>query len=260
MNTRSSPVPCPVALWAETPAQALRAHDLAARLGLPLVEGEDEAPHCTAILRVSEQGLSLDFAAGGTLAVDFRHGALATRLAQAGRRQPLARAVGLHRAATPPQVLDATAGLGRDGFWLASLGCSVTLVERVPVLALLLEDALERAARDGLSAITHRMRLVTGEARSLLEDAATPTPEVVYLDPMYPDLGKSALVKQELRLVRAMAGDDPDAAQTLEVALARASRQVVVKRHRHAPPLGNRPPHWTIEARTIRFDVYRGGS
>ena len=42
-------------------------------------------------------------------------------------------------------MLDATAGLGRDAFVLASLGCQVTLIERVPAVAALLENGIERA-------------------------------------------------------------------------------------------------------------------
>ena len=42
----------------------------------------------------------------------------------------IARAIGLN-SPTAPHVLDATAGLGGDAFVLASLGCPVTMVERV---------------------------------------------------------------------------------------------------------------------------------
>lgn len=47
-----------------------------------------------------------------------------------------------------PNVLDGTAGLGRDAFVLASLGCKVQMVERHPVVAALLDDGLKRAKSD----------------------------------------------------------------------------------------------------------------
>ncbi len=39
-----------------------------------------------------------------------------------------------------PDVVDATAGLGRDAFVLASVGCRVRMLERNPVVAALLDD------------------------------------------------------------------------------------------------------------------------
>src|SRR3569833_2829818 len=42
-----------------------------------------------------------------------------------------------------------------------------------------------------------------------LDEAARPN--VVYLDPMYPERGKSALEKKEMRYLRALVGDDLDA-------------------------------------------------
>jgi hypothetical protein len=33
---------------------------------------------------------------------------------------------------------------------------------------------------------------------------------------------------------------------------------VIVKRPRHAPPLADLKPAWTIEGKLLRFDVYRG--
>ena len=63
---------------------------------------------------------------------------------RSGHNELLGRAVGV-KAGESPRVVDATAGLGRDAYVLGDLGCEVTLVERSPVLALLLAHALERA-------------------------------------------------------------------------------------------------------------------
>ena len=51
-----------------------------------------------------------------------------------GKGQDIAKAVGLNKG-VKPSVLDATGGLGRDAFVLASLGCNVTMIERSPVVA-----------------------------------------------------------------------------------------------------------------------------
>ncbi|MFW5453048.1 class I SAM-dependent methyltransferase [Thioalkalivibrio sulfidiphilus] len=238
-----------------------RAEALAAELNLPLA---GESAGTPLVLILDGHGLSLALTAPdapGPIQVDFVTGRLGYRQARISlRSEPLARAVGI-KGSERPSVVDATAGLGRDGFVLASLGCEVTLLEREPVIAALLADGLERAARDAdLAQTIARMHLVTGNARGWLTalDEA-PRPDVIYLDPMYPHRDKSALVKKEMRVFRTLVGDDQDAPETLEAALAVAKRRVVVKRPARAEPLSGRKPSHQIPGKTTRFDVYVTG-
>lgn len=168
----------------------------------------------------------------------------------------LAKAVGFK--GKPLSVVDATAGLGRDAFLLACMGCTVTAIERSPVVAALLQDGLGRAAADPALAriIEQRLHLVPGDARRLLARLpAEERPEVVYLDPMFPSGRKSAAVKKEMRLCRLVAGDDPDADELFEVARTVARTRVVVKRPLRAPHLGGKPAI-VYKGTTIRYDVY----
>lgn len=182
--------------------------------------------------------------APGPLYVDFAS-VDAERRREAGRQLPLARAVGV-KGDVRPSVLDATAGLGRDAYTLAALGCDVTAVERSPLIAALLRDGLERAACT--------VRLVVGDAcqfmASLAEDAR---PDVVYLDPMFPERRKSAAVKKEMQYLKELLGPD-DAQALFKAAMKCAKQRVVVKRPVHAPELA-RPNH-TLEGKIVRFDVY----
>ncbi|MFQ5493972.1 MAG: class I SAM-dependent methyltransferase, partial [Phycisphaerae bacterium] len=83
-------------------------------------------------------------AGGRPILVDFIGGSTGYRRhARLSRRQPIALAMG--RRHGPLQVVDATAGLGRDAFLLACMGLSVHMVERNAVLAALLGDGLRRA-------------------------------------------------------------------------------------------------------------------
>jgi 16S rRNA (guanine1516-N2)-methyltransferase len=187
--------------------------------------------------------------------VDFVDGAVAHRRKfGGGRGQDIAKAVGLKHGFTP-HVLDATAGLGRDAFVLASLGCQVTLMERMPVVAALLDDGLERAKLNAeVSKIAQRMRLVHG---SSIEDMTLADQvDVVYLDPMYPHRDKSAAVKKEMRVFQSLVGEDLDADALLSPALALAKYRVVVKRPSYAPPLNNQVPTTSIKMKKNRFDVY----
>ncbi|MCI0749637.1 MAG: class I SAM-dependent methyltransferase, partial [Nevskiales bacterium] len=128
----------------------------------------------------------------GTVCADWNTAEIARRIAS-GRRQPLARAVGLDRH-RDLRILDATAGLGRDGFILAALGARVTMIERHPIVAALLHDARRRAlARPETSDAAARTEVVKTEASQYLAQAIPGTFDVIYLDPMFPDRGKTAL-------------------------------------------------------------------
>ena len=72
----------------------------------------------------------------GEYHVDFTDPTLLYRIHKGGgRKQAIAKAIGLKKGHPVPTVLDHTAGFGRDAFVLASLGCRVQMVERHPVVA-----------------------------------------------------------------------------------------------------------------------------
>lgn len=193
------------------------------------------------------------------LVCDFTSGAVRHRfLYGGGRGQALPRAVGM-KAGKTPAVVDATAGLGGDAFLLASLGASVTLIEVSPQIHRLLADAMERAREAGgeVAEVIARMTLLHGDSREILPTLA---PEVVLVDPMHPERKKSALVKQEMRLIREIVGDNPDAAELMRVALATATKRVVLKWPRLAAPMpGIRAPSHQIIGKSTRFDVFMQG-
>lgn len=179
------------------------------------------------------------------------------RLFGGGKQQTLAKAIGLHSYKLPLKVIDATAGYGEDAFVLASLGCEVILLERIPVLAQHLQAALVAgAANPEIATIIRRMQLMHGDALQILPTLKDRTPDVVYLDPMFPERRKSALVKGKMQLLQQIVGTDPDADQLLPIARAVAKRRVVVKRPRQAPYLQDLTPHFSYLGRANRFDLY----
>jgi 16S rRNA (guanine1516-N2)-methyltransferase len=242
---------------------ARRASELAERLGLPLAQAATQpaGDPDTLWLCAADGRLELRSPARrhGAIRAELAEGLFDRRRRRAGvRSEPLARAAGLGKG-PPPRVLDATAGLGRDAALLAWLGCEVTAVERHPVVAALLADALERAAQrpELAAAFQGRLRLIVGDARDVLAAArGDAAPDVVLLDPMYPVARRSALARKELQALRQLVGDDEDADALLQPALAAARRRVVVKRHAHAPPLAGRAPDLRLPGASTRFDVY----
>lgn len=195
-------------------------------------------------------------AAEGALRVDFVTGAVAHRLRfGGGRGQDLAKAMGL-RAGKTPKIVDATAGLGRDSFLLASLGAEVTMIERSDVMHGLLQEGMARARQEGgiFGEILSRMTLLHGDAKTVLPKLEA---EAVLIDPMHPPRKNSALVKRELRQVREIVGTDEDSEALMRVALRHARQRVVLKWPAKAAPMpGIEPCSHQILGKSTRYDVF----
>ncbi|MFO6298284.1 16S rRNA (guanine(1516)-N(2))-methyltransferase RsmJ [Rahnella selenatireducens] len=193
----------------------------------------------------------------GAIFVDFVGGTMAHRRKfGGGRGEAVAKAVGI-KGKYLPDVVDATAGLGRDAFVLASLGCKVRMLERNPVVAALLDDGLARGYRDAEIGpwLRERMTLLHASSLTALSDLS-PKPEVVYLDPMYPHKQKSALVKKEMRVFQGLVGPDEDADGLLEPARRLATKRIVVKRPDYAPPMADIAAQAAVVTKSHRFDIY----
>lgn len=193
----------------------------------------------------------------GAIAVNFVDGTMAHRRKfGGGRGEAVAKAVGI-KGDYLPTVIDATAGLGRDAFVLASVGCKVLLVERNPVVGALLEDGLNRAYQDPEIGDFMQERMILSPVRNISQlDPNKDFADVVYLDPMYPHKQKSALVKKEMRVFQHLVGADLDSDDFFQPAKALAKRRVVVKRPDYAPFLAEQKPDFSQETKNHRFDVY----
>jgi|GEM_PF-127532 len=206
----------------------------------------------------------------GDIMVDFNSAALNYRKQHGGgRNEALAKAIGI-KGKDALSVIDCTAGMGNDSFVMASVGAHVTMLERSPVIAALLEDALKRI--DGILELSERLSLVKSDATDYLLSKGESKGEsngekkdpkcladVIYLDPMFPHKKKSALVKKEMRAFQQLLGADMDSARLLEAALNYAGKRVVVKRPGYAEPIelkSGRKPNTAIESKKHRFDVY----
>jgi 16S rRNA (guanine1516-N2)-methyltransferase len=97
------------------------------------------------------------------------------------------------------------------------------------------------------------MTLILGDARDLLPRLQ---PEVVIVDPMHPVHRGSALVKKEMRFLRELVGTDDDAVQLMRVAIACASKRVVLKWSLRDPLPELPKPAYRIDGKTVRYDVF----
>ena len=151
-----------------------------------------------------------------------------------------------------------------DAFVLASLGCTVTMLERNPIVHSLLADGLARAhisAEDDfeLRDIMQRISLLEANSAEYLQKGASSdlaSADVVYVDPMFPERKKSAKVKKQMQAFHAIVGADLDADKLLALALKVANYRVVVKRPAGANYLADSKPSYALEGKSTRYDIY----
>ena len=222
--------------------------------------------------------------------IDFISGDLAHRQQYGGGRgQSIAKAIGLKQGVEPPSVLDATAGLAKDAFVLACLGCPITRLERSPFIVELIRDAIERAKEDehfqsilntgfhlieqsSIDYLTLLASKISGDenkSNKNVSDVIYPDviyldpmypdriyPDVIYLDPMYPDRKKSASVKKNMQILQLLLGKDEDTSELLDIALQVAKKRVVVKRPKGADNLSVIKPTYQVASKKTRYDIY----
>jgi len=250
-------------LWIKTQHLDIydKANTLANNLQIPLIIQEKQPDIKTDFyLTFNNNYLILhpqDKNLGKGLFVDFVEGKMAHRRKYGGgKQQPLARAFGLHKGEMP-DIIDATAGLGKDAFVLANLGCQIQLIEYSKIIAALLENGLQRAQQDQEIGnwITTRLSLICADSKIFLRNLEK-KPTAIYLDPMYPARQKSALVKKEMRIFRQFLAENDTGEELLDVALNVAQKRVVVKRPMNTPFLANKKPNAQIMSENTRFDLY----
>ena len=219
--------------------------------------------HPEIALILDEDGLSLA-ANGMKMQPDWR--AEIPRLKRASlKSEMIARACQLGES---PNLIDATAGLGHDSLLMAHLGANVQLIERHPILFVLLEYAKAQAERDAfLQPVMSRVQLVFADSHQYLQHLIEQKMQVdvVYLDPMFPQRDqnhqaakKQAQVKKQMQLLHLLLPEDGemDLGDNLLELAKHIAKRVIVKRPRHAVYLAEqRPDHqWLGDA--CRFDAY----
>lgn len=209
-------------------------------------EPEDNALH----LDFSENGIAL-IRGKNILQGDFTR--LLPRI-QKIQHELILRAVKIKSLSAPHKIIDATAGLGEDAFLMAAAGHSLQLLEHNPVIALLLRDALKRAENHpDLAPVAARMTLTETESISYLQTCDT-APDVVYLDPMFPERKKSAAVSKKPQFLQQLEAPCEEEQELMQGAMTAHPKRIVVKRPPHAPYLAGVTPTHTLERKGIRFD------
>ena len=173
------------------------------------------------------------------------------------QRELLVKAAKQKNADHPLRAVDATAGLGEDSFLLAAAGYEVTLFEHDEWIAALLEDALERAKEDPrLAEYAGRMHLRKEDSIAGMQSLDF-APDLIYLDPMFPERQKSGLVKKKFQLLQKLELPCSQGEELFDAAKAAGPGRIIVKRMAKGPELAGRKADYSIKGKTIRYDIYR---
>ncbi len=163
------------------------------------------------------------------------------------------------KAAKPEKderAVDFTAGLGEDSFILAAAGYRVEMYEHNPITAVLLKDALIRAKKDPkLKEIAERMSLSQGDSKELIGKIGY-LPDLIYLDPMFPEKKKNAETKNKMQVLHTIEKPCEDEKELMEAAFSAKPKKIVVKRPPESSFLAGIEPTYSVERKAVRYDVY----
>lgn len=152
------------------------------------------------------------------------------------------------------RALDATAGLGEDSLLLAAAGFNVTMYEQNPIIYELLCDAKRRADQDSaLVNIVSRMNIICADSIEAMKNIDF-TPDVVLLDPMFPERQKSALVKNKLQVIQKLEMPCVNEADMFISAVNTNPQKLIIKRPPKGPYLASVKPDYSITGKAVRFD------
>lgn len=178
-----------------------------------------------------------------------------------GKKDLLFKALGFRHL--PFKVLDLTAGLLVDSWFMSQHGIEVVAVERHPIVFLLIQDALVRSEKKG------SLKLIHMPAEQYLTTAKESF-SAIYFDPMFPqNPKKKSLPRKQMQIFRQLVGPDLDAQSVLSCALnldgksSVVTDRVVLKRPDKSVLKDGMDDiilkNWmhSYKGTSIQFDVYR---
>lgn len=196
---------------------------------------------------------------------------LQKRIVTAGRKSELL--LQAAKITSSSKVLDATAGFGHDALILASSGANVTLLEKLPMMALLLTAEQFRMSHEkNWQKLMARLQIYAMDLQAFYQsqNKAQADFDVVYLDPMFPEdsyldakSGRGAQVNKRMQALHHIAPPPTLSEESELLANAKAllinpnkTCRVIVKRPKQAPFLAKTTPDDSWQNDAVRFDAY----
>lgn len=168
------------------------------------------------------------------------------------KKHPLVTAVGIKNKNN--LIIDTTAGFAKDSLLLASLGHKVISLESSPIIFYLIQEAKNRLLTDKPNI---NLDFLNIDSFEYLTNCKT-IPDIIYIDPMFPESSKSALAKKNMQILQKITKTEKfDYEKLLKVAIKKARKKVIVKRPRLGPFLAEIEAKAQISSnQSTRYDIY----
>ena len=237
-------------LYVDKNANIEKAKKIAERLNIEIITNNKEK--FDILLSMDESGLAL-VSDNMKLYGDFSKSI--KRLKQSNlQKEMLIHAVKIKGEKENLIAIDATAGLGEDSILLAAYGYTVELYEKNPIIAELLKDAMERAKKiSELKDIIERMK-VHNEDSIIAMQKLQYNPDIILLDPMFPERTKSALIKKKFQILHKIENPCSDETELLSSAIKANPKKIIIKRPLKGEYLAGIKPDYSLKGNSIRYD------
>ena len=184
---------------------------------------------------------------------------LTKRIVNAGRKSELI----LQACKLTPNMslIDGTAGFGYDGLILASTGAKVIMMEKNPIIALLLFYEYQMMSDNpNWQKLLSRITIYHHDFLNKEFIKTLPNMDLVYLDPMFPFDSYSSKVNKNMQILHDLANppSSDDEYLFLQIAQNQLNKdgKIVIKRPISSPYLANKTPVSSVANEAIRFDRY----
>lgn len=237
-------------LYVDKNANIEKAKNIAERLNIEIITNNKEK--FDILLSMDESGLAL-VSDNMKLYGDFSKSI--KRLKQSNlQKEMLIHAVKIKGEKENLIAIDATAGLGEDSILLAAYGYNVELYEKNPIISELLKDAMERAEKiSELKDIIGRMKVHNEDSIIAMQNLKY-KPDIILLDPMFPERTKSALIKKKFQILHKIENPCSDENEMLSSAIKANPKKLVIKRPLKGEYLAGVKPDYSLKGSSIRYD------
>ena len=237
-------------LYVDKNANIEKAKKIAERLNIEIITNNKEK--FDILLSMDESGLAL-VSDNMKLYGDFSKSI--KRLKQSNlQKEMLIHAVKIKGEKENLIAIDATAGLGEDSILLAAYGYNVELYEKNPIISELLKDAMERAEKiSELKDIIGRMKVHNEDSIIAMQNLKY-KPDIILLDPMFPERTKSALIKKKFQILHKIENPCSDETELLSSAIKANPKKIIIKRPLKGEYLAGIKPDYSLKGNSIRYD------
>ncbi|MFQ3340077.1 MAG: 16S rRNA (guanine1516-N2)-methyltransferase [Gammaproteobacteria bacterium] len=186
------------------------------------------------------------------LHIDFLSGSMGWRLKRSDHETLLKKTLGKSKGALT--IFDGTAGLLSDSIIFLSLGHSVVACEQSKILHLLVQDACKRAESD--LPFLKNLTFINGDSLEAYKEYSDI--DVVYLDPLYPEIKKNILRSGDINYIRGLLDLESidDRADFLFDEFKKLNcKKIILKRPIKADKL-DKNINYQVKGKSTRFDIY----